>query len=973
MSPSYGDPVSSDSPTIGPESPTTHAGSSGGPPSAVTGPLTQGQSFGTRYHIIRILGVGGMGAVYQAWDDELGVAVAIKVIRPEAMRDPRAAAEVERRFKRELLLARQVTHKNVVRIHDIGEINGIKYITMAYVKGVDLATRLKQDGKLSVAEVLPIARAIISGLTAAHAAGVVHRDLKPANIIISDEGEALIMDFGIARSSGGRAPATRPDGIAPSTSIGPITRVVEATMMGVIVGTIEYMAPEQARGVPVDQRADIYSLGLILYDALAGRYRSVGAQSAVAELEGRMVKPPPPIKTVAPEVPEPLDRIVSRCLEPDPEKRYQTIEALAADLERLDAHGQLIPVKRVVGVRMLAAVVLLAVGVLGGIWYYARSLVPPPPHDPVSVIIADVRNSTGDPTLDHTLEPALKIALEGAGFITAFDRTQMSNLGVPAVKGVLDEAAARTIAVNQGLGVVVAGALERQGRGYRISFNAIQPVTGTSITQGESTVSTKEQVMTAVTSLAAVLRKGLGDETSESAKRFAMETLSTTSLDVIHEYAEAMEALATGRNADARRHGAKAAELDANFGAAYGVMAAASEALGEHQAALDYSKQAVARLDRVTERERYRIRGVFFLLNGDQEKCVEEYTALIKRYASDTAAHNNLAICAKNLRNLPKAVEEMQRAVAILPKRARYRGSLALYAAYAGDFQTAEREALETQKLNASYTPAFRGLSFAQLGQGRLTDVADTIEALRQVDAELGATGLADLYLYQGRFAESLDLYEKTANANVAAKNLDAAAEQFSSAAYVQLARGEENLAAIEAEKALSYGKTTKVRFLSGRILAEAGDVERAQALAEALSSQIQAEPRAYGKIIEGDIALRKRDARAAIAALTEANKLVDTWIGRFDLGRAYLAAEAYTQADSEFDRCLKRRGEALSLFMDAVPTYGYLPPVYYYQGRVREGLSNAGFGDSYRTYLAIRGDAGEDRLLAEVRQRAGQ
>src|SRR6185369_3899432 len=292
------------------------------------------------------------------------------------------------------------------------------------------------------------------------------------------------------------------------------------------------------------------------------------------------------------------------------------------------------------------------------------------------------------------------------------------------------------------------------------------PISGETIATGESRVAQKAEVLSGITAVAAALRRDLGDNTSESSKRFAMETLSTTSLDVIHEYAQAMEALSAGKNEDARRLASKAADLDPNFGAAFGVMAVASEALSQLDEAKKYIELAMSRLDKVTERERYRIRGIFFALTGDEQKCAEEYGALISRFAADTAAHNNLAICSKNLRNLPKAVEEMQRAVAILPKRARYRGSLALYAAYAGDFQTAEREALETQKLNASYTPAFRGLSFAQLGQGRLTDVADTIEALRQVDAELGATGLADLYLYQGRFAESLDLYEKTANAN---------------------------------------------------------------------------------------------------------------------------------------------------------------------------------------------------------------
>ncbi|MGH9411646.1 MAG: protein kinase domain-containing protein, partial [Vicinamibacterales bacterium] len=155
------------------------AGPSG---SAACGPLDEGQAFGSRYHIIRALGVGGMGAVYQAWDAELGIAVAIKVIRPDTMADPEMAAQVERRFKRELLLARQVTHKNVVRIYDLGEIDGIKYITMSYVDGVDLASMLKRDGRLPVPVVMRIARDVVAGLLAAHKAGVVHRDLKPANI-----------------------------------------------------------------------------------------------------------------------------------------------------------------------------------------------------------------------------------------------------------------------------------------------------------------------------------------------------------------------------------------------------------------------------------------------------------------------------------------------------------------------------------------------------------------------------------------------------------------------------------------------------------------------------------------------------------------------------------------------------------------------------------------------------------------------
>src|SRR4051812_7360122 len=203
-----------------------------------SGPLSMGESFGSRYHIIKLLGMGGMGAVYQAWDQELGVAVALKVIRPEATADPAAGLDMERRFKRELLLARKVTHANVVRIHDLGELRGIKYITMPYVNGNDLATCLKRDGHMPIAPALKIARQVAQGLAAAHVAGVVHRDLKPANIMIGEDGNALIMDFGIARSSllDAGAPAL------PGTSSGPavlpaIARAIDDATIGATGGT----------------------------------------------------------------------------------------------------------------------------------------------------------------------------------------------------------------------------------------------------------------------------------------------------------------------------------------------------------------------------------------------------------------------------------------------------------------------------------------------------------------------------------------------------------------------------------------------------------------------------------------------------------------------------------------------------------------------------------------------------------------
>ena len=163
-----------------------------------------------------------------------------------------------------------------------------------------------------------------------------------------------------------------------------------------------------------------------------------------------------------------------------------------------------------------------------------------------------------------------------------------------------------------------------------------------------------------------------------------------------------------------------------------------------------------------------------------------------------------------------------------------------------------------------------------------------------------------------------------------------------------------------------------KIRFLAARVFVEAGAFDKAQALSTALASELQAEPQAYARILDGLAAMKNGNAREAIKLMSEANGLLDTWIGHFELGRAYLDAGAFTQADSEFDRCLKRRGEALALFLDEEPTYGMFPPVYYYQGRAREGLNSTNFAESYRAYLDIRGKSTDDPLVPEVRKRVG-
>jgi len=938
-----------------------------------TGPLAVGQAFGSRYHIIRVLGIGGMGAVYHAWDAELAMAVALKVIRPEASLDPVEAREMERRFKQELVLARQVTHKNVVRIHDLGEIDGIKYITMPYLEGSDLATTLKQQGKMPVPAALRIVRDVAAGLAAAHEAGIVHRDLKPANIMVLSD-HAVIMDFGIARSAsrvdGGGSPqpsAPRVQAAAWQTQM-----PTASTVVGTILGTIQYMAPEQYNGVGVDQRADIYALGLIFSDMLLGKRSMSENEDAFAELLQRVEKAPPPVRTVDATVPEAIDRLIARCLEPDPAARFQTSAELVAELDRLDKNGKPLPLVRRVTPRLMAAIALVVVTMLGGTYYVTRRAVEPTKqHEPVSVVIADLRNNTGDPTFDHALEPTLKRALEGASFISAYDRSGIARtIGVRPPE-TLDEVEARQLAVKEGLNVVLSGSLDRQGSGYGISIKAAQTVTGNEIANVRGRASDKDQVLGVTTRLVNAVRDALGDDTSDSARQFAMTTLSTTSLEVVRHHAAAMEASSNNKFEDALRSFQKAVELDPKFGIGYQGMAAMSMNLGKRQDAEKYIGEALRHVDGMTEREKYQTRGVYYFFSGDYKACVKEFGDQLARYPANPDAHTLLALCLTYLRDMPKAVDEMRQAVGILPKQVLYRTNLALFASYASDFQTAEREARTIQ--NAEFSA--QALAFAQLGQGQVAETIETYKRLAAIDAlgaSLAASGLGDVALYEGRFSDAVRIFEHGAAADLTSKNPDRAAAKFASLAYAHVSRGQKGPAVIAATNALENSKAVKIRFLAARTYVEAGELAKAQPLISGLANELQAEPQAYAKIVEGELALKNKDARQAVKIFSDANGLLDTWIGHFDLGRAYLEISQFAQADSEFDRCLKRRGEALALFIDEEPTFGYFPPVYYYQGRAREGMKTEGFAQAYRTYLNIRGKSSEDPLLPEVRRRAG-
>jgi serine/threonine-protein kinase len=269
--------------------------------------LGPGSSFGPRYRIEAMLGQGGMGKVYKAYDLDLNRVVALKLVRPELAADP----ECMKRFKQELLFASKITHKNVLRIHDLGDVEGIKFISMAYVEGQDLYHLLRDNGRLPVDRAIRIARQLCAALQAAHGEGVVHRDFKPQNILLDQADTVYVSDFGIAKS------------LEEGATV--LTRV------GHIMGTPRYMAPEQIEANPVDHRADLYAFGLILCEMLTGEIPFQG-ESGMQQMYQRVNSGPVNPKSLNPELPDYLVRIIQRCLEKDPQRRYQNAAEILNDL-----------------------------------------------------------------------------------------------------------------------------------------------------------------------------------------------------------------------------------------------------------------------------------------------------------------------------------------------------------------------------------------------------------------------------------------------------------------------------------------------------------------------------------------------------------------------------------------------------------------------------------------------------------------
>ena len=602
----------------------------------------EGDVLGGRYEIHKMLGMGGMGAVYKARDMEVERVVGLKVIRPDLAGNPAILA----RFKQELVLARQVTHKNIIRIYDLNEADGVKFITMEFIEGEDLRSILLRQGKLTPEEGVAIMLQVCSGLLAAHAEGVIHRDLKPSNIMQDQAGRVVIMDFGLARTLQG-------DGM---------------TQTGMMVGTMEYMSPEQAMGKDLDARSDQFAVGLIFYELLTG-IMPFHAESAIASLVKRTQERAIPLAEVDATIPPALSHVVAKCLERNPEDRFSSIQEMIDELEiwqgkksrsgtsfTRPATSRLAPAPaKTFPMKWLAigcAAVVLAVGAVVG-WRYRTHTAggdASAVQGPVtSLAIVPFYNATGDPSLNSMgsmIADALSSDIGHSAHLhmVSSDRLQqvLHDLGVSS-QSPLDLSTARRIAEFTHADTLVSGQYQKFGQQMRISVT-VHDLKNDQEVSLSADVANENELLSSLEKLAGDLRGKLAS-TPEILKDLQAHSqhVTTKSIPALRAYNEGLQLSRAGQYNQAVTKFEDATTQDPSFAMAFAKLAQTYAAMGYDDKAEQASRRAVELSDNLPVQDRFLIQANHASLTHDMAKAIASYQELVKVNPDDTDAEFALA------------------------------------------------------------------------------------------------------------------------------------------------------------------------------------------------------------------------------------------------------------------------------------------------------------------------------------------
>jgi serine/threonine protein kinase/Tfp pilus assembly protein PilF len=621
--------------------------------------LTRGTTFAERYEFIEELGIGGMGRVYKVFDRKINEDVAIKILKPEISEDEKTI----KRFSNELKFTRKIVHKNVCRMYDLNDEKGTQYITMEYVPGEDLKSTIVRVGQLSLGKAVSVAKQVSEGLTEAHHLGVVHRDLKPQNIMIDKKGNVRIMDFGIALSLKTRG----------------------LTAAGMMIGTPEYMSPEQAEMKETDQRSDIYSLGVILYEMVTGRLPFEGDSPLSIAMKHKNEKPSDPREFNA-QVSEELSLVILKCMEKDKVKRYQRAEELYSELDNIEKglpiKERVIPKKRPITSReitvqfslkklLIPALAVMAVAIIAVlIWRLApQKRVVPFPQDKPSLAVMYFENNTGDESLDHwrkALSDLLIADLSQSKYLMVLSGEKLYNIleemNLLEAKSYSSKVL-KKISTRGGVQYILVGKLAMAGETVRINALLQEASTGNLMASEMVEGKGEESLFSMVDDLTRKIKESfkLSEEEIAGDIDKEVEKITTSSSDAYKYYREGMEYFAKGDYLKSIPLMEIAVAFDPEFAMAYRTMANAYTNIGYRTEARKRYQKAFELSNRVSDRERFYIEGVYYHQSESTfDKAIEAYDKLLEIYPEDFIGNNNLGELYADLEDWDKAIQLLE-------------------------------------------------------------------------------------------------------------------------------------------------------------------------------------------------------------------------------------------------------------------------------------------------------------------------